>query len=268
MWMAYLRGGVDRDAFLGSPARARSARDAPTCSVTLEHPVNIHHRVTVTLDGIFVPSSGSIDHSFEGTTDSRGGIRSLEKLNLHLIELADTNNHYPCSLHRCHGDTDTCGYGIADMRSLQTRRGHLPGGLRRCCRYRNGAPLAVQNTKKVPRFRDVFVAYLWRYVDVFPPGAPSCLRTAYGSQGSAFITICADRDAPWPSFQHTPSAANLQSDEKAPLCVAVLGAPGHAHRAPLTSMPCREGKRHGTGTYPRHVRLADLQSGVASRPFL
>ena len=154
------------------------------------------------------------------------------------------------------------------MRSLQTRQGHLPGGLRRCCRYRNGAPLAVKNTKKVPRFRVVFVAYLWQYVDMFPSGGPSCLRTTCGSQGSTSVAICADFDAPGPSFQHPPSAAELQSDEKAPLCVAVLGAPGHAHRAPLTSMPCREGERHGTGMCPRHVRLEDLQSGVASRPFL
>ena len=107
--MAYLRGGVGCEAFLGSPDNARCARDAPTCSVTLEHPVNIHHRVTDTLGALCVPSSVSIDHSFDGTTDSRGGIRSLEKLSSHLIEPADTKNHCPFSLHQCHGGTDTCG---------------------------------------------------------------------------------------------------------------------------------------------------------------
>jgi hypothetical protein len=243
-------------------------RAAPPSSVTLEHLVSIHHRVTYTLDGISVPSSGSIDHSFDGTPDSRGGIRSMVKLNSHLIKLADTINHCPCSLHRCQGGTDTRGYSVTDIRLLQTRQGHLPGDLRRCFRYRNGAPLVVKNTKKVQGFRVVFFALLRRYVDMFPSGGPNCLRTAYRSQGSAFVTICVDLDAPWPSFQHTPSAANLQSDEKALLCVAALGAPGHAHRAPLTSMPCRDGERHGTVIYPRHVRLADLQSGVASRPFL
>ena len=109
MRMAYLRGGVGCEAFLGSPDNARCARDAPTCSVTLEHPVSIHHRVTDTLGALSVPSSVSIDHSFDGTTDSRGGIRSLEKLSSHLIEPADTKNHCPCSLHQCHGGTDTCG---------------------------------------------------------------------------------------------------------------------------------------------------------------
>ena len=172
--MAYLRGGVGCEAFLGSPARAHCARDAPTCSVTLEHPVSIHHHVTYTLGALSVPSSVSINLSFHGTTDSRGGIRSLEKLSSHPIEPADTINHRPCSLHRCHGGTDTCECSVVDIRQLQTRQGHLPGCLRRCCRYRNGAPLAAQNTKKVPRFRVVFVAYLWRYVDMFPSGAPSC----------------------------------------------------------------------------------------------
>ena len=120
MWMANLRGGVGCEAFLGSPAHARYARDAPTCSLTLEHTVNIHYRVSDTLDGISVPPSGSIDHSFDGTPDSRGGIRSLAKLNTHLTELADTINHCPCSLHRCHGVTYTCEYTVADTRVLQT----------------------------------------------------------------------------------------------------------------------------------------------------
>ena len=168
MWMASLRGSVGCEAFLGFPARARSAGDAPTCSVTLEHPVSIHHRVTYTLGALSVPSSVSINLSFHGTTDSRGGIRSLEKLSSHLIEPVDTINHCPCSLHRCHGGTDTCGCSVDVIRLLQTRQGHLPRGVRRCCRYRNGAPLVVQNTKIVLRFRVVFVAYLWQYVDMFP----------------------------------------------------------------------------------------------------
>ena len=109
------------------------------------------------------------------------------------------------------------------MRSLQTRQGHLPGGLRCCCRYRNGAPLAVKSTKKVPRFRVVFVANLWRYVDMFSSGGPRCLRTTYGSQGSTFGTICTDLDAPGPSFQDPPSVADLQSDEKARVKILTSG---------------------------------------------
>ena len=268
MCIATLRGGVGCEAFLGTPAHTRCARAAAPFSVTLDHLVSIHHRVSDILDGMFVPLSGSIDHSFDGTPNSRGGIRSLVKLNSHLIELADTIDHRPCSLHRCHGVFDTCGYGVADIRLLQTRQDHLPWGLRRCCRYRNGAPLLAAETKKVSRFRVVVVAFLWRYVDMVPSGGPRCLRTAYGSRATTLVTICADLDAPWPSFQHPPSAADIQSDEKAPLRVAVLSAPGHAHRAPLTSMPRREGERHNTAIYPRHVRLGDRQSGVASRPFL
>jgi len=103
MWMASLRGSVGCEAFLGFPAHTCCARDAPPCSATIEHPVNIIHRITDTLGGISVPSSVSMDLTFDCMTDSRGGIGSMEKLNSHLIEPADTKNHCQCSLRRCLG---------------------------------------------------------------------------------------------------------------------------------------------------------------------
>jgi hypothetical protein len=123
--MASLRGSVGCEAFLGIPAHTCCSRDAPPCSAKLEHPVNILHRITDTLGGISVPSSVSMDLSFDCMTDSRGGIGSMEKLNSHLIEPADTKNHCQCSLRRCLGDTDMCGHHVIIVCLLQTRRGHL-----------------------------------------------------------------------------------------------------------------------------------------------
>jgi hypothetical protein len=149
MWMASLRGSVGCEAFLGIPAHTCCSRDAPPCSAKLEHPVNILHRITDTLGGISVPSSVSMDLSFDCMTDSRGGIGSMEKLNSHLIEPADTKNHCQCSLRRCLGDTDMCGHHVIIVCLLQTRRGHLPRALRGCRRDRNGAPSLSKRPKKV-----------------------------------------------------------------------------------------------------------------------
>ena len=148
MWMASLRGSVGCEAFLGIPAHTCCSRDAPSCSATFENSVNILHRITDTLGGISVPSSVSMDLSFDCMTDSRGGIGSMEKLNSHLIEPADTKNHCQCSLRRCLGVTDMCGHHVIIVCLLQTQRGHLPRALRGCRRDCNGAPSLSKRPKK------------------------------------------------------------------------------------------------------------------------
>ena len=98
----------------------------------------------------------------------------------------------------------SCGYYVTDNCLLQTGRGHLLLALRRCCRWRYGAPSLGERPNKCHDSVSTSRLCSGDALTWSPPKADRVWRSGSRTPGASYVHAVSRGEAPW--HRHIPTA--------------------------------------------------------------